>query len=134
VYLAGQISGVEGYVESAAGGFLCSVLLAQTLHGLPFTPPPVNTALGGIRTHLARKVDNYQPSNITWACLPPHETRKMKKRDRYTALAERALAALDAWLVTAPLARVGVTGPFEALAPSGHTAPLADGVVACALP
>ena len=107
VYLAGQISGVEGYVESAAGGFLCAVMLAQTLHGLAVTPPPVNTALGGIRTHLQRPSPNYQPSNITWACLPPHETRKMKKRDRYTALAERALASLDAWLLSAPLARVG---------------------------
>ena len=107
VYLAGQISGVEGYVESAAGGLLCAVMLAQTMLGLPLTPPPVNTALGGIRTHLARKSPNYQPSNITWACLPPHETRKMKKRERYMALAERALLALDAWLADAPLARAG---------------------------
>jgi methylenetetrahydrofolate--tRNA-(uracil-5-)-methyltransferase len=107
VYLAGQISGVEGYVESAAGGFLCAVMLAQALHGLVVTPPPLNTALGGIRTHLMRPAPSYQPSNITWACLPPHETRKMKKRDRYTALAERALAALDAWLTSAPLARTG---------------------------
>jgi methylenetetrahydrofolate--tRNA-(uracil-5-)-methyltransferase len=107
VFLAGQISGVEGYVESAAGGFLCAIMLAQSLHGLTVTPPPVNTALGGIRTHLMRPSPNYQPSNITWACLPPHETRKMKKRDRYTALAERALAALDGWLASAPLARTG---------------------------
>jgi methylenetetrahydrofolate--tRNA-(uracil-5-)-methyltransferase len=107
VFLAGQISGVEGYVESAAGGFLCALMLAQALHGLTVTPPPVNTALGGIRTHLMRPSPSYQPSNITWACLPPHETRKMKKRDRYTALAERALVALDGWLASAPLARTG---------------------------
>ena len=86
---------------------LCAVMLAQTMLGLPLTPPPVNTALGGIRTHLARKSPNYQPSNITWACLPPHETRKMKKRERYMALAERALVALDTWLADAPLARAG---------------------------
>ncbi len=106
VYLAGQITGVEGYVESAAGGFLCAVLLAQHLHGLPVTPPPVCTALGGIRTHLSRPVPRYQPSNLTWACLPPHEARRMKKRDRYAALADRALAAIDAWIATAPLARI----------------------------
>jgi methylenetetrahydrofolate--tRNA-(uracil-5-)-methyltransferase len=106
VYLAGQISGVEGYVESAAGGFLCAVLLAQRLHGVTPVPPPVVTALGGIRTHLQRRSERYQPSNITWACMPPHEARRMKKRDRYSALAERALAALDAWLAEAPLARV----------------------------
>jgi len=110
VYVAGQLSGVEGYVESAAGGWLCALLLAQTLHGLPIAPPPPGTALAGIRTHLMRKVPGYQPSNITWACMPPHEARKMKKRDRYTALAERALAALDGWLAEAPLARTPGAG------------------------
>ncbi len=106
VYLAGQVTGVEGYVESAAGGFLCAVGLAQVLAGRPFTPPPETTALGGIRTHLMRPQPRYQPSNITWACLPPHENRKLKKRDRYQALAERALVSLGAWRETAPLARV----------------------------
>ena len=41
---------------------------------------------------------SYQPSNITWACMPPHEDRKLKKRERYTALAARALGAVDAWV------------------------------------
>ncbi len=116
VYLAGQISGVEGYVESAAGGLLCAMMLAQRVHGHPLTPPPENTALGGLRTHLARKDPNpkvtFQPSNITWACLPPHENRKLKKRERYTALAERALVEMDRWLATAPLAKInGLTAP-----------------------
>ena len=99
VYVAGQLSGVEGYVESAAGGYICALLLAQRLLQLPFAPPPVTTALGGIRTHLARKVDRYQPSNITWAHLPPHPNRRLKKRERYEAMAARALVDLDAWLV-----------------------------------
>jgi methylenetetrahydrofolate--tRNA-(uracil-5-)-methyltransferase len=90
VYLAGQISGVEGYVESCAGGFLCALLLA----GAP--PPPKTTALGGILTQLSRKVKDYQPSNITWAHVAPLEAR-MKKRDRYEAMAERALRDLDEW-------------------------------------
>ena len=110
VYLAGQISGVEGYVESAAGGMLCAVLLAQRIHGHRLSPPPAGTALGGLRTHLSRKDPNakvtFQPSNITWAHLPPHENRKLKKRERYTALAERALVELDGWLASAPLARI----------------------------
>src|SRR5262249_14581864 len=59
VYVAGQISGVEGYVESAAGGFLCAVLLAQQLAGLEPTPPPPTTALGGILTHLSRPQPRY---------------------------------------------------------------------------
>ena len=98
VYLAGQISGVEGYVESCAGGFLCALLLA----GAP--PPPKTTALGGILTQLARKVPDYQPSNITWAHVAratgaPGDPldKRMKKRDRYEAMSERALRDLDAW-------------------------------------
>jgi methylenetetrahydrofolate--tRNA-(uracil-5-)-methyltransferase len=98
VFLAGQITGVEGYVESCAGGFVCAVMLAQALRGKPVAPPPPTTALGGIRTHLMRAQPRYQPSNITWACLPPHENRRLKKRDRYAALAERALVDLGGWL------------------------------------
>ncbi|WP_394822356.1 methylenetetrahydrofolate--tRNA-(uracil(54)-C(5))-methyltransferase (FADH(2)-oxidizing) TrmFO [Pendulispora albinea] len=106
VFLAGQITGVEGYVESAAGGYICAVLLAQVLSGNALVPPPETTALGGIRTHLMRKQPSYQPSNITWACMPPLEaTRRLKKRDRYAAMSERALVDLGRWLDTAPLAR-----------------------------
>jgi methylenetetrahydrofolate--tRNA-(uracil-5-)-methyltransferase len=107
VFLAGQVTGVEGYVESCAGGLICAVMLAQSLKGQPLTPPPENTALGGIRTHLSRPQPSFQPSNITWACLPPHENRKLKKRERYAALAERALVSLGSWLDSAPSARVG---------------------------
>ena len=103
VYIAGQLSGVEGYVESAAGGFLCALSLSQRLHERPQLPPPETTALGGIRTHLGRKVPRYQPSNITWAHLPPIPNRRLKKRERYEAMAARALADLDVWL--AELAR-----------------------------
>jgi methylenetetrahydrofolate--tRNA-(uracil-5-)-methyltransferase len=106
VFLAGQVTGVEGYVESCAGGLLCAVMLAQALRGEAIAPPPESTALGGIRTHLARPQERFQPSNITWACLPPHEDRKLKKRERYGALAERALVALEGWLAAAPLARL----------------------------
>jgi len=106
VFLAGQITGVEGYVESAAGGFLCAIMLAQALRGAPLAPPPPTTALGGILTHLARKQPSYQPSNITWAHLPPLEgapnargprSKPLRKRARYEAMAERALADLEAW-------------------------------------
>jgi methylenetetrahydrofolate--tRNA-(uracil-5-)-methyltransferase len=125
VYLAGQITGVEGYVESAACGFLVALLLAQKANGHPVTPPPPNTALGGLLTHLGRGRDgggptavdadgeeqaevtatlrDFQPSNITWACMPPHENRKLKKRDRYLALSARAIASHEAWRRSAPL-------------------------------
>ena len=98
VFVAGQLSGVEGYVESAAGGFICAILLAQRMHERPLAPPPITTALGGIRTHLARKVDRYQPSNITWAHLPPLANARLKKRDRYEAMADRALRDLETWV------------------------------------
>src|SRR5215471_11099790 len=67
VFVAGQLSGVEGYVESTAGGLVCAWLLADRLFERPLSPPPVTTALGGICTHLCRHVERYQPSNITWA-------------------------------------------------------------------
>jgi methylenetetrahydrofolate--tRNA-(uracil-5-)-methyltransferase len=98
VYLAGQITGVEGYVESCAGGLICAIMLAQELKGQALNPPPETTALGGIRTHLARENERFQPSNITWACIPPPPDPKLKKRDRYQAMADRALADLDGWL------------------------------------
>ena len=103
VFIAGQLSGVEGYVESAAGGFICALLLAQRLGELALTPPPPTTALGGICTHLARPVERYQPSNITWAHLPPLGNRRLKKRDRYEAMAERALEDLAGWMQSAAL-------------------------------
>jgi methylenetetrahydrofolate--tRNA-(uracil-5-)-methyltransferase len=105
VFLAGQVSGVEGYVESCAGGFVCAVMLAQSLLGHAVAPPPATTALGGVRTHLSRTGSGYQPSNVTWAWLPPITDRRMKKRERYEAMARRALTDLDAWLHAAPLAR-----------------------------
>ena len=105
VLLAGQISGVEGYVESCAGGFVCGVMLAQSLLGHAVTPPPPTTALGGVLTHLGRDTKDYQPSNVTWAWLPPMADRRMKKRERYEAMADRALSELGKWIDAAPLAR-----------------------------
>ena len=106
VFLAGQVTGVEGYVESCAGGLICAIMLAQALRGETVTPPPETTALGGIRTHLARETDRFQPSNITWACIPPPADPKLRKRDRYQAMADRALGDLETWLTNAPLARI----------------------------
>lgn len=99
VHLAGQITGVEGYVESAAGGFLCGWLLANRLLGRAVAPPPPTTALGGLLHHLSKKVDNYQPSNITWAHVAPlsEDRRKVKKRDRGERMGARGIADFDAW-------------------------------------
>lgn len=102
VYVAGQMAGVEGYVESAAAGLICSIMLAQSLNDETVTPPPETTALGGILTHLKRShpKQGYQPSNITWAHIPPLEKqeRRMKKRQRYEKMADRAIDDLAPWL------------------------------------
>ena len=102
VFLAGQVAGVEGYVESAAAGFLCGLLLADRLRGAAPCPPPPTTALGGVLTHLGRAPlgkAKYQPSNVTWAHLPPLDDapKKLDKRLRYEQMATRALADLERW-------------------------------------
>jgi methylenetetrahydrofolate--tRNA-(uracil-5-)-methyltransferase len=98
VFVAGQLSGVEGYVESAAGGLLCAIMLAQHLSGCEVLPPPRTTALGGLLSHLRRGDGIYQPSNITWAHLAPMADTRKKKRERYAAMADRALADLTPWI------------------------------------
>ncbi len=113
VYLAGQVTGVEGYVESAACGFVCALMLAQTLRGETVTPPPRTTALGGLLGHLRTPRDDFQPSNITWALVAPWELpagtkKRPAKREKYDLMATRALEHFDAWLpgVTAGVERV----------------------------
>jgi methylenetetrahydrofolate--tRNA-(uracil-5-)-methyltransferase len=110
IYFAGQISGTEGYVESAAGGLLVSRFVAERLQGKTPSLPPETTAHGGLVTQISRPADDYQPSNITFAHLPPWPNRKLKKRARYEAIAERALSDLAAWL--------NEDGPVDATAPS----------------
>ncbi len=110
VFLAGQITGVEGYVESTAGGLLAGLFVAARLRGEPATLPPPTTAIGGLLRHLGRDPDDkrgFQPSNVTWALVPPIEglSRKLPKADRYARMAERALADLEAYL---PWARRGL--------------------------
>lgn len=98
VYLAGQITGVEGYVESAACGLSVGRMLAERLAGQAPRRPPPTTALGGLLGHLAKPSKDFQPSNINWACVPPPDNPRLKKDVRYQAMADRALADLDDWL------------------------------------
>ena len=98
LYFAGQITGTEGYVESAAGGLLVARFVADRLAGRAPEAPPPTTALGGLVTHISRHPDAYQPSNITFAHLPPWQGPRLAKREKYQAMAERALSDLGAWL------------------------------------
>jgi methylenetetrahydrofolate--tRNA-(uracil-5-)-methyltransferase len=100
VHLAGQITGVEGYVESAACGLLLGIgLAARLLDGPSFaelTPPPT-TALASMLRHLRTPSDRFQPSNIVFSMFPPIDVR-LKKRERYQMIADRALADLPPWI------------------------------------
>jgi methylenetetrahydrofolate--tRNA-(uracil-5-)-methyltransferase len=98
LYFAGQIAGTEGYVEGAAGGLLCALFVADRLQGREPVPPPLTTALGGLLTHLKRNEKDYQPSNITFSHIAAWEGTRLKKREKYEAMAERALGDLAAWL------------------------------------
>jgi methylenetetrahydrofolate--tRNA-(uracil-5-)-methyltransferase len=97
VYFAGQITGTEGYVESAACGWLAAHFVAARLGRREPVAPPPTTAHGGLIAHLGRASQDFQPSNITWSLLAPWEGRRLRKRARYQALAERALRDLDQW-------------------------------------
>ncbi len=98
VHLAGQISGVEGYVESAACGLVLGALLAAKARGEASVLPPPTTALGALLGHLAdAEKKSFQPSNVVWSMFPPLEGRH-GKRERHERMAERALRDLEPWL------------------------------------
>jgi len=96
--LAGQLTGVEGYVESAATGLMAARTLAAELNGLDPVPPPAETAFGGLVRHLTEgRSDDYQPSNINWGLIAlPQEVRGIRarraRRERHAALAVERIA------------------------------------------
>jgi methylenetetrahydrofolate--tRNA-(uracil-5-)-methyltransferase len=100
---AGQITGVEGYVESAAIGLLAGRFAAAERLGKPFAPPPPTTAHGALLAHITggAAADTFQPMNVNFGLFPPltppEGKRKVKKKDRKPAYSARALADLDAW-------------------------------------
>ena len=98
VYLAGQISGVEGYVESAACGMLLGIKLAHELRGRVFSFPPGTTMLGGMIGHLREPNDDFQPSNVMFSMVPTVGEPRLGKRARRDAQSERALQDLGVWL------------------------------------
>jgi methylenetetrahydrofolate--tRNA-(uracil-5-)-methyltransferase len=96
---AGQLTGVEGYVESAASGILAGINLHRLLTGLdPVTPPPT-TMMGALSRYL-RECDagRFQPMNSNWGLVEPLERRVRDRRKRREALAERAHGAFAAWM------------------------------------
>ena len=100
VYLAGQITGVEGYVESAASGLCIGIMLGEHLAGRSSSAPPPTTALGALLGHLRRPNDRFQPSNVVWSMFAPIDlppTAQRNKGERRKSLVERALRDLESW-------------------------------------
>lgn len=117
---AGQITGVEGYIESAAIGGMTGQMAASDLLGLDWQAPPIDTAHGALLSHLTggAMADSFQPMNVNFGLFPPLEMvtaegkkpRKLRGRDRKAAYAGRALSSLAKWAnVTLPeeLAHIG---------------------------
>ena len=102
VYLAGQISGVEGYVESAASGLWLGLALAARANGRELLPPPQETALGALLGHLRRLEKRFQPSNVHFGLMPELDERARKK-ERKALYAARAEAAFADWLAASGL-------------------------------
>ena len=97
VHLAGQITGVEGYVESIACGLWVGQMLAAKLAGRSLPKPPATTALGALLNHLSTPAKHFQPSNVHFGLMPEPEVR-VKKKERKQWYADRARAAFGEWL------------------------------------
>jgi methylenetetrahydrofolate--tRNA-(uracil-5-)-methyltransferase len=96
IFFAGQITGVEGYVESSAVGLLVARYIDALSHDMTATPLPYHTALGALGRHVAESnPDRYQPSNVTWALIEDviGRCRKIEKREKQVG---RALATIEA--------------------------------------
>ena len=106
IRFAGQITGCEGYVESAAIGLLASRFAVAEAGGRSLPAPPAETALGALLNHITGGADaeTYQPMNVNFGLMPPIEGPKAKKADRKRMYTDRARAALKEWLAsTEPL-------------------------------
>ncbi len=128
LFVAGQMAGVEGYVESAALGFLAGIQAAAAAGGEQAPSPDPRTAHGALLTHLreARKRD-FQPMNVNYGLFPPLETGgRLRKREKNQRLAERALAELERYreAIGVPAASADAIGRPP---PSPPSAGLEDG-------
>ena len=99
---AGQVTGVEGYVESAAMGLLAGRMAAAEILGHMLPPPPPDTAMGALVTHITggAEAKTFQPMNVNFGLFPPIDAKggRRGRKDRYKAYTDRAKAAFTAWL------------------------------------
>jgi len=98
LFFAGQVSGVEGYVESSASGLIVGINAARLALGLEPAAPPRTTAIGALGYYVSHAdPKHYDPSNITFGIIPPLDAPPKGKKDRQLALSDRALRDLDGW-------------------------------------
>lgn len=98
-YFAGQMTGVEGYVESAASGLMAGLAAARAVLELPEAEFPDVTAHGALANYISNPaIENFQPMNINFGLIPPLTVRIRKKREKNAQIAARALEALDGFL------------------------------------
>lgn len=96
ISFAGQITGVEGYIESAASGILAGLAVAARLGGSPLAPPPPDTMLGALCAYISDPgVQDFQPMGCNMGILPPLGEIVKGKEARYTAIAQRAIASME---------------------------------------
>jgi len=113
LFFAGQVSGVEGYVESAASGLIAGRNAAALVQQRPLSVPPRTTAIGALGYYVSHAdARSYQPSNITHGIMAPLESPPRDKLRKKMLIAERALTDLDAWQrETAPGAASNAAAP-----------------------
>ncbi|MBQ7859339.1 MAG: methylenetetrahydrofolate--tRNA-(uracil(54)-C(5))-methyltransferase (FADH(2)-oxidizing) TrmFO, partial [Faecalibacterium sp.] len=112
VFFAGQITGFEGYMESAACGLLAARAIYDRLTGGEYAAPPRDTMCGALVDYITTENKNFQPMGANMGILPVLEKRPRDKRLRYMAAAERAVESFKGWL-----AARGETIPAEYLPP-----------------
>ncbi|WP_435259073.1 methylenetetrahydrofolate--tRNA-(uracil(54)-C(5))-methyltransferase (FADH(2)-oxidizing) TrmFO [Thioclava sp. FR2] len=102
IRFAGQVTGVEGYVESAAMGLLAGRMAAAEILGRTLSPPPPETAMGALITHITggAEAKTFQPMNVNFGLFPPIDAKggRRGRKDRYKAYTDRAKEAFTAWL------------------------------------
>jgi methylenetetrahydrofolate--tRNA-(uracil-5-)-methyltransferase len=93
IFFAGQITGVEGYVESAAMGLLAGLSALLFGQGSSFVPPPEETCIGALASYITTPIENFQPMNVNFGLLKGYKKREKEK------VIERALSSVSQWKV-----------------------------------
>jgi len=115
LFFAGQITGVEGYVESTAMGLLAGVNAGLRTAGRPGIFPPPTTAMGSLVHYITNpQIREFQPMNVNFGLFPPFSETAARGRDKKKAVAERALRDIEGWLATVKVHRSPSDPPVSA--------------------